>query len=254
MSERVLLKLGGSVVTDKAADGTIRSDEIERISEIIAGREGISLVIVHGAGSCGHPEASRYQVSSGVSAENREGIFITHMAVRRLNDHIVRVLRNAGVEAVGVQPLSACVADKGRLISCEYRQLECMLGLGIVPVLHGDMVMDCTSGACVVSGDQLVRVLSISLGMQRIGLATDVPGVFSDGSVLPEITPGMAGTLMLGDSTHTDVTRGMRGKVEELCQLAEVGIPSDIFHVSRIGDFLDAMPHGGTRVRGEGHV
>jgi isopentenyl phosphate kinase len=254
MSERVLLKLGGSVITDKAADGIIRSDEIERIAEIIARRKGISLVIVHGAGSCGHPEASRYHVSSGVSAENREGIFITHMAVRRLNDSIVRALRNAGVEAVGVQPLSACIADKGRLISCEYRQLECMLRLGMVPVLHGDMVMDCSSGACVVSGDQLVTVLSISLGMQRIGLATDVPGVFIDGSVLDEITPAMAGTLKLGDSNHTDVTGGMRGKVEELCHLAEAGITSDIFHVSRIGDFLDTVPHGGTRVRGDVNV
>jgi len=254
MSERVLLKLGGSIITDKAADGIIRSDEIDRIAETIAVRKGISLVIVHGAGSCGHPEASRYQVSSGVSVENREGIFFTHMAVRRLNDSIVLALRNAGVEAVGVQPLSACIADKGRLISCEYRSLECMLGLGIVPVLHGDMVMDCTTGACVVSGDQLVRFLSISLGIRRIGLATDVPGVFSDGRVLNEITPKMAGTLVLGDSNHTDVTGGMRGKVNELCQLAEAGIPSDIFHVSRIGDFLDDMPHGGTRVRGQGNV
>jgi isopentenyl phosphate kinase len=254
MSERVLLKLGGSVITDKAADGIIRSDEIERIAETLAERKGISLVIVHGAGSCGHPEASRYQVSSGVSVENREGIFITHMAVRKLNDYIVRALRNAGVESVGVHPLSACIADKGRLISCEYLQLECMIRLGIVPVLHGDMVMDCTSGATVVSGDQLVRVLSTALGMQRIGLATDVPGVFRDGSVLPEITPGMIGSLMLGESNHTDVTGGMRGKVKELCQLAEAGIPSDIFHVSRIGDFLDALPHGGTRVRGEGNV
>ncbi len=250
MSERVLLKLGGSVITDKASAGVIRTDEIERIANTIAMRTGISLVIVHGAGSCGHPEASRYRFSSGVSAANREGIFVTHMAVRRLNDEIVRALRNAGVEAVGVQPLSACIADKGRLISCEYRQLECMLGLGMVPVLHGDMVMDCSSGACVISGDQLVRVLSTSLGMKRIGLATDVPGVFSQGRVIPEITPVLAGTLSLGDSTHIDVTGGMRGKVKELCQLAEAGIPSEIFHFSRIGEFLDAMPHGGTRVRG----
>jgi isopentenyl phosphate kinase len=247
---RVLLKLGGSVITDKAANGIIRSGEIEKIAETIAGREGMSLVIVHGAGSCGHPEARRYQVSSGVSAENREAIYVTHMAVRRLNDAIVMALRSAGVEAVGVQPLSACFADKGRLISCECRPLECMLRLGIIPVLHGDMVMDHTSGACVVSGDQLVRVLSTSLGMNRIGLATDVPGVFSDGRVLPEITPAMVGTLTLGDSNHIDVTGGMRGKVKELCQLAESGIPSDIFHVSRIGDFLDGIPHGGTRVRG----
>jgi isopentenyl phosphate kinase len=254
MSERVLLKLGGSVITDKGADGIIRSEEIGHIAATIAWRKGISLVIVHGAGSCGHPEASRYKVSSGVSADNREGIFITHMAVRRLNDSIVMALRNAGVEAVGVQPLSACIADKGQVISCGYRQLECMLGLGIVPVLHGDMVMDCTSGACVVSGDQLVRVLSTSLGMQRIGLATDVPGVMHDGNVIPEITPVMVDTLTLGHSGHTDVTGGMRGKVKELCQLAEAGIPSDIFHVSRIGDFLDGIPHGGTRVRGVQNV
>lgn len=251
MSERVLLKLGGSVITDKAADGIILSDEIEKIAQVIAARNKIPLLIVHGAGSCGHPEASRYRVSAGVSVKNREGIFITHMAVRKLNDNIVRLLRTAGVEAVGVQPLSACVADKGRLISCEYRQLECMLNLGIVPVLHGDMVMDCSSGACVVSGDQLVRVLSTSLGMQRIGLATDVPGVLRDGKVIPEITPGMAAILALGDSNHTDVTGGMRGKVKELCELAEAGIISDIFHVSRIGDFLDKRPHGGTRVRSD---
>lgn len=254
MSERVLLKLGGSVITDKAADGIIRSDEIGRIAETIAVRKEKSLVIVHGAGSCGHPEASRYQVSSGVSAKNREGVFITHMAVRRLNDRIVMALRNAGIEAVGVQPLSACVADKGRLVSCEYRQLECMLGLGMVPVLHGDMVMDCSSGASVVSGDQLVRVLSTALGMQRVGLATDVAGVLSEGRVLPEITPAMLDTLLIGNSKHTDVTGGMRGKVKELCQLAEAGIPSDIFHVSRIGDFLDSLPHGGSGIRRERYV
>jgi isopentenyl phosphate kinase len=254
MSEKILLKLGGSVITDKAADGIIRSDAIEWIAETIAGHKGNSLVIVHGAGSCGHPEASRFHVKSGVSVRNREGIYITHMAVRRLNDHIVMALRNAGVEAVGVQPLSACVADGGRLVSCECRHLECMLGLGIVPVLHGDMVMDCSRGASVISGDQLVRVLSTSLGIRRVGLATDVAGVLRDGQVLHEIRPAMMATLSLGESGHTDVTGGMRGKVKELCQLAEAGIPSDIFHVSRIGDFLDEVPHGGTGIREEMHV
>ena len=46
----------------------------------------------------------------------------------------------------------------------------------------------------------------------------------------------------------------MRGKVKELLDLAEGGIPSEIFHVSRIGDFLDAVPHGGTGVRGDRDV
>ena len=85
--------------------------------------------------------------------------------------------------------------------------------------------------------------------MKRIGLATDVPGVFGDGRVIPEITPAMEETLKIGDSGHADVTGGMKGKVDELLALAAKGIPSDIFHVSRIGDFLDGRPHGGTRVR-----
>jgi isopentenyl phosphate kinase len=254
MSERILLKLGGSVITDKSADGVIRPDEIRKIAETIAARKNKSLVVVHGAGSCGHPEASRFSVSSGVSVKNREGIFITHMAVRALNDYIVGALRKAGVEAVGIQPLSACIADKGRLVSCESRHIRCMIRLGIIPVLHGDMVMDCSTGACVVSGDQLVRVLSSSLGMERIGLATDVPGVLCDGRVLPEITPSLAGSLALGDSNNTDVTGGMRGKVKELSELAGTGIRSDIFHVSRLGDFLDGLPHGGTTVRGDNNV
>jgi isopentenyl phosphate kinase len=251
MSERILLKLGGSVITDKSGAGVIRHDELARISEIIAARNGKSLVVVHGAGSCGHPEADHYRIAHGVTKENRAGIFYTHQAVKKLNEHVVQALRNAGAEAVGIHPLSTCIADKGRLITSRFPQLERLLGLGIIPVLHGDVVMDCTRGACIISGDQLVSVLSPALHMGRIGLATDVPGVFGDGRVIPEITPEIVKTLKIGNSNHTDVTGGMKGKVGELLALAEMGIPSDIFHVSRMGDFLDRRPHGGTRVRGE---
>jgi isopentenyl phosphate kinase len=254
MSERVLLKLGGSVITDKGSGGVIREDVISDLSDSIAARKGTSFVIVHGAGSCGHPEADRYRIAAGVGNDNREGIWITHRAVSRLNDRVVQSLRDHGVEAVGIQSLSSCIADNGRLVSCENRPLEKMLGLGMVPVLHGDVVMDMSRGACIVSGDQLVRVLSLSLHIDRIGLATDVNGVFGDGSVIPEITPGMADTLTFTDPKHTDVTGGMKGKVQELLLLAGAGVPSDIFHVSRTGDFLDHRPHGGTKVRGDAGV
>jgi len=40
----------------------------------------------------------------------------------------------------------------------------------------------------------------------------------------------------------------MRGKINELLELAQKGIESNIFHVSRTGDFLDGRDHGGTVV------
>jgi isopentenyl phosphate kinase len=43
----------------------------------------------------------------------------------------------------------------------------------------------------------------------------------------------------------------MRGKIDELLGLADAGIGSDIFHVSRIPDFLKGSGHGGTIVRGD---
>ncbi len=46
------------------------------------------------------------------------------------------------------------------------------------------------------------------------------------------------------------MTGGMRGKVEELLRLSAQGIESHIFHVSRIGAFLDGKDHGGTVIGG----
>jgi len=42
----------------------------------------------------------------------------------------------------------------------------------------------------------------------------------------------------------------MEGKLKELLELAEIGIESHIFHISRLGDFMEGRPHGGTRISG----
>jgi isopentenyl phosphate kinase len=250
MSERTLLKLGGSVITDKKAECAINYDQLSHIASAIS-QNTAPLVIIHGAGSCGHPEAKRYGLENGAVAGRTEGIYVTHRAVSRLNEAVVETLRREGIPAAGIHPFHTAVADKGRLISFECRHLEKMLMLKMVPVIHGDVVMDLSRGACIVSGDQLVRYLAVALGINRVGLATDVPGVLDGDQVVPVITRNMAPALHIGSSTHTDVTGGMRGKMNELLDLAQAGISSEIFHVSRIGDFLEGTAHGGTSVRGK---
>jgi isopentenyl phosphate kinase len=251
MSDGVILKLGGSILTDKSADCAINRESLATIAAAVAeaGTEGI--VIIHGAGSCGHPEAKRYRLDVGAARGKTDGIYVTHRAVSGLNDAVVTALREKGVAAAGVHPFHVAVADNGRLLSFECRHLEKMLALGMVPVIHGDVVMDLSRGACIVSGDQLVRYLAAALQIRRVGLATDVPGVLDGGRVVPEITRHTAAALHIGDSLHTDVTGGMRGKIDELLGLADAGIGSDIFHVSRVADFLSGSAHGGTIVRGE---
>jgi isopentenyl phosphate kinase len=250
MSDRILLKLGGSVITDKGADCRVNKTALSGIAAAIAGAPAARIVVVHGAGSCGHPEARKYRLDAGAEAGHTEGIAVTHDAVSTLNTEVVSSLRHAGVQALGVHPLHAGVADKGRLVAFECRHLEEMLALGMVPVIHGDVVMDLSRGACIVSGDQLVRYLAVALKCTRVGLATDVPGVLDGGRVVREITPRTVHTLQIGSSSHTDVTGGMKGKIDELIGLAAAGTESGIFEVSRLGDFLAGKDHGGTTVRG----
>jgi len=250
MTENILVKLGGSVVTDKSGECKVDESRLAVIARELASRPGVRFVVVHGAGSCGHPEAKRHHLDKGLNQNNKAGIFITHNAVRNLNDAVVNALRASGVEAIGIHPLDACIANNGRLISFDSGPVELLMQHGIVPVLHGDVVMDREKGACIVSGDQLIAALPSKMRIDRIGLATDVPGVLKDGEVVPLITPETADILDIRQSDNTDVTGGMKGKIAELLALAEQGTESSIFHISRLGDFLDARDHGGTVVRG----
>lgn len=250
MPEPLMLKIGGSVVTVKGRHGEIDRENIAMICREIGSHRDIPLLIVHGAGSCGHPEAERYRLTDGLSPENREGVSVTHQAVRRLNDTLVNALREEAVEAVGIHPLHLCYAENGRIVAMECRHIREMLSRAMVPVLHGDVVMDGVRGAAVISGDQIVAFLGRALRFSRIGLATDVPGVLAGEAVIPVLTPATMGQVRIGSSLHTDVTGGMGGKITELLALARAGTCSEIFHVSQINAFLEGRPHGGTVVKG----
>lgn len=248
MADLIILKLGGSVITDKAGNGGVDYARINKLAREIAERKNIFPIIVHGAGSCGHPEAKEHHIHMGLDANNKAGIFITHRAVCGLNDAVVNALRASGVESVGIHPLDACTAKNGRLISFQCGQIELLVRHGIVPVLHGDVVMDEDKGVCIVSGDQLISYLASHIRAKRIGLATDVAGLLRNGSVVRRITPESVKNLDISSSGSVDVTGGMKGKIDELLLLSEKGIESNIFHVSRVGDFLDGRDHGGTVV------
>nr|WP_303715383.1 isopentenyl phosphate kinase [Methanoculleus marisnigri] len=252
MTETVVLKLGGSVITDKSGECAIDHARLHEVAGQLAVRRAPALVLVHGAGSCGHPEARRYRINDGLTPENLPGVYHTHTAVSRLNAAVVDALRDAGVEAIGIHPFDLALTEGGRLVSFETRHIAEMTEHGIVPVLHGDVVMDLLRGSCIVSGDQLVTRLAVALASRRVGLATDVPGVLQNGSVIPRIDRSIAESFTIGGSGNTDVTGGMQGKINELLALADTGIDSHIFHVSKIGRFLDGTGHGGTTITRRG--
>lgn len=236
----IILKIGGSVITEKDSDIPERAnhDAIDRISQEIAAFKSDaevkdSMILVHGAGSFGHPQAMKYRLNEEFNAR---GIYLTHASVKKLNSIVLDSLNNAGVKALPVHPLSSCLLENGKLVTREFLQMKIMLGKGIVPVLHGDVVMDTVKGACVLSGDRLVPYLATLLGTEKIGAGSNVEGVIDEkGSVIKKITPLNFVDMkqIIKGSNSIDVTGGMLGKVSELLELSKKGISSRIFNASR---------------------
>lgn len=256
MSGIIVLKVGGSVLTDKNKSSTPRPAEIIRMAEEISKGRSSKLVLIHGAGSFGHYQAKEYGLKDGLNSRSIKGILPTHDAVNSLNNMIIEALTKNGVNALPVHPLSCCTLKDGRIDHMCLEVVERMVAADIVPVLHGDVAMDATRGVDILSGDQLVVYLARELGAKKVGIGTNVDGVYdvNDHKTIREITPAtiMSFKDMLSGSSGVDVTGGMYGKIMELIGLAEAGIPSQVFNAEKpenIARFLRNDTVEGTLIR-----
>ena len=238
-----VLKLGGSVITEKDEPETVDDVALERAARALAGREGI--VVVHGGGSFGHHHADRYGVSTTAGTHDPAGIRATHGAMKRLNATVVDALADVDVPALPVHPMSAAHREADGTLTLPTGQVGAMLAEGFVPVLHGDGVVHAGEGATVLSGDELVVVLATVLGADRVGVCSAVPGVYDDsGTVVDRIGSFDEVAGALGDSDATDVSGGMAGKVRELLDLEA---PAHVFDLAGLAAFLDGE-NPGTRI------
>lgn len=238
----VVLKLGGSVITEKDEPETIDDERLESVAASVAGAETGGLVLVHGGGSFGHYHASAHGVSRTRGTHDAAAVREIHGAMKRLNEAVLDALSGRGVPAVPVHPFSAARRDADGTLHLSTRGIGTMLEEGFVPVLHGDVVAHAGEGATIVSGDELVVSLADGLDADRVGLCSTVPGVLDDGG---EVIPGIEGydevARYLGESESTDVTGGMAAKVRALLGLEA---PASVFGPEALDDFLAGASPG----------
>lgn len=225
-----ILKLGGSVITHKDQYFTPHIENIERLAGEIAEIGDRSLIIVHGAGSFGHPVAKKHSISDGLKGSDQlVGFSETHQAMTRLNQVIVDTLLEAGVPAFGVSASSMLTTKGTRLVDIDLSIIERFLDTGLMPVMYGDAVLDAEQGFAILSGDQLVVRLAIELGAERIIFGSDVDGIFTsnpkidtDAKLIEKVSINNM-TANVGDTTFTDVTGGMMGKLAEAEDAVKAG-------------------------------
>lgn len=241
----IVLKLGGSVLTDKTTPETVDERALERAATAIAdaqtGDRPPGVVLVHGAGSFGHHHADRHGLSVADGTHDPTALWDVHDAMRRLNDRVTAALRDAGLSPAPVHPFSLAHRDHEGALTMPTAGVETMLAEGFVPVLHGDGVVQRGEGVTILSGDEVVTRLARDLGADRVGMCSTVPGVLRDDEVVERIETIDDVRDALGGAEGVDVTGGMAAKVDALLNL---GVPARVFGLDDLDGFLSGESVG----------
>jgi len=185
---------------------------------------------VHGAGSFGHFQATKYGINKGNTYHKKwlEGFADTRRSVTKLNHELVTELINHNVPAVSISLFPNTVTcHKVIQTSNSFSKVNDVMDLGMVPVYHGDVVFDSAQGCAIVSGDVILEQLCETLNPTRAVFLTDVQGIFtrpptdSNAKLIKELIVCEDGTCMLPEMSNMDhdVTGGIEGKIKTACSI-----------------------------------
>ncbi|XP_019262321.1 PREDICTED: uncharacterized protein LOC109240151 isoform X3 [Nicotiana attenuata] len=205
-----------------------------------------SFIVVHGAGSFGHFQASKSGVHKGGLSRPlvQAGFVATRISVTSLNLEIVRALAREGIPSIGMSPFSCGWS------TCQRNMTEADISIvikaidaGFIPVLHGDAVLDTLQECTILSGDVIIRHLAAELKPEFVVFLTDVLGVYDrppvePGAVLIQeiavredgswsvVKPRLEDTSKPVEFTVAahDTTGGMVTKITEAAMIAKLGI------------------------------
>jgi len=243
-----VLKVGGSIITQKEKEEPSPDlKQMERIaSEISSSFSELSgLVLVHGAGSYGHPIVKRTGIHEGLKNERDKVHFAeTQRLQNELNSIFTDILIENGVPAFPVQP-SASAIMHGNLEEMNHEVVENLIKEDVVPVLYGVPAYDKENGCSILSGDEILPYLAEKLSAEEVLHGTNVEGIYTsdprdnpEAKIVRKISSLDEVREYLGGSKDTDVTGGMENKVRHIL---ESELSGKIFDASKKGNIQRAL-------------
>lgn len=239
----ILIKLGGSLITDKEKPFTVRmeivADLAKQIKEALDEDKNLNLIIGNGGGSFPHYPAVKYQMNNGIKNEEQKyGFCAVQDAAAQLNRIIVSQLLKAGVKACSINPSSMIITENGKIKGFFSQPIIEMVKLGIVPVLYGDIIVDRKLGAKIFSTEQLLTELALRFQKSKIKVDIMIhngstKGVLDkNGSLIKSINKKNFKTFekIFYQTKGYDVTGGMLHKVKECLKLSRYKIKSLIIN------------------------
>jgi len=232
----IIIKLGGSLITEKNKPFSIRKKIIENsVKQIIDANKKI--ILVHGGGSFGHPIAKKYGIMGGHQPSIQNQIFglaKTHASMEELNSYIINAFLNQNYPAISFQASSIFLKRFTGGFSNFLKPIQLSMDFGIIPVLYGDIILDNDGSFSIISGDQIIYELCKNLKSYHISqviFAFEQDGLYIK---TKERNRELAKKLYVEELNHIqladlrekiDVTGSIRNKLTVIKDICNLGIP-----------------------------
>ena len=256
-----IIKLGGSVITDKSKEAFFKNKIMDNLSKEIK-KANKRCIIIHGAGSFGHILAKKYDLNNGLKNQNQlKGFSETIQMVHILNNHVLKSLNENSNNSVSIAPHNILKLKNHDLFKINFEIFSDFINKNIIPVTFGDVVLDEDLGFSICSGDLLSYELAKYFKPEKVifiidedGLYTSNPKEDKNAELINNINHLDLRKLSTELDNHADVTRGMEGKINMISKIAKLGIDTILLNGNKPERLYGALTEKkiiGTIVQGE---
>lgn len=255
MEELILIKLGGSLITDKNKPYVAKLMVISRLAQEIEDAQSpkYGIIVAHGSGSFGHTLASKYGTVDGIKRKKDiYGLCLVQQDAIAINRIVNKIFLKNKLNCLSFVPSSFSFAQNKKLKAIFIEPIIAALNLGIIPIVFGDVILDEEKGCCIFSGEVTLDNLALELKKHSFTVKKVIQcgitnGVYDvHGRTINQITFKNFPRIekQLGGSDGVDVTGGMHHKVKESLRLTLLGIKSLIISGKAPGNLKKAILGG----------
>lgn len=249
----ILIKLGGSIITNKEKPITSRKTVIDKIIKNLR-RIKEPMIIVHGGGSYGHYWSVKYDMHTKPKKYDIHGVSIVKNSMIELNKIILDLFVKNNLSPYSLPPTDFMIGNKPEIK--KVKQIEKIANSGLIPITYGDALWYGENKTYILSGDKIMTHLSKILKPKLCIFVLNEDGLYTDLNS-KKLIRELRGENPRISENQMDVTGGMTRKVEEATQIAKSGI--NVFFVNgnkseRIVKAVKNRKYEGTLFRGKKNV
>ena len=216
----ILIKLGGSIITNKEKPLSARRKTIDNILKQIR-KIKEPKVIVHGGGSYGHYWSVKYGMHTKPAKYDLKGVSVVKNSMIALNKIILDMAVKNRLNPYSLPPTDFMSGN--RSIKSKILTINDIAKSGLTPVTYGDALWYGQKKSYILSGDVIMTVLAKVLKPRLSIFALNVDGVYSNMKSKKLIYDFKKEKPVIS-TNKMDVTGGMTRKITEAVKMSRSGL------------------------------